>query len=460
MSAVQAPDYTERVRRMRERVMKEFTPEQRRKFFSTLNEEEASALMYNWKFWARDDQLPPPGTWDTWLALAGRGWGKTRTGAEWVNERAMEVPGCRIALIGRIPSDVRRVMVEGESGILACAPPWGKPLWNKSNGTLRWPNGSLGFTFSSEVYDDLRGPQFHYAWIDEWAKFRFPVEVWDMLMFALRLGQHPQVMVTTTPRPLPCLRELMKDEHTRVSFGSTFDNEANLPESFFRKLRAKYEGTTLGAQELYAQLLDDAQGALWNRQMLDSTRVKDVPRDDDGHPLIKRAILGVDPSVTSGEDSDDTGIVLDALGYNGHGYCIDDFSGPGGLDKHALNIIELWRAGRCDLIVGEVNNGGDLVENTLRTVRDPLTDKPIGRTAPYKSVRATKGKRVRAEPVAMLYQQKLVHHVGHLAELEDQMCTWVPDTGQKSPDRLDAHVWAMTELMVEETPEYRVRGFK
>lgn len=429
-------------------------------YLKSLTEQEAAVLLYNWKFWGRRDQQTPVGDWFVWLALAGRGWGKTRTGAEWVHEVAEQHAGCMIALIGRIPKDVRRVMVEGESGILACAKPWFRPKWNKSLGILEWPNGSQAQCFSSEVPDDLRGPQFHFAWIDEWAKFRFPVDVWDMLMFALRLGRHPRVMVTTTPRPLECLRTLMKDRNTHVTVGSTFDNAPNLPASFLRELKRKYEGTTLGAQELYARLLEDTSGALWSRALLDATRVKAVPKRPDGTPAIRRAVLGVDPSVTSGEDSDDTGLVLDALCEDGHAYVLEDFTGEGGFDKHAALVVDLWRNDRCDLIVGEVNNGGDLVEHTIRTVRDLETDKPIGQFAPYKSVRATKGKLIRAEPVSMLYQQKVVHHVGSFADLEDQMCTWVPHTGQKSPNNLDAHVWAMHELMVQPDPEVRIRSLR
>lgn len=430
---------------------------ERRQFYQSLSEEEGDALFYNWAFWARPEQLTPAGSeWDVWMALAGRGWGKTRTGAEWVHEIAEQHPGCRIALIGRIPKDVRRVMVEGESGILACAKPWFMPLWNKSLGVLTWPNGSQAFTFSSEVPDDLRGPQFHFAWLDEWAKFRFPVDVWDMLWMCLRLGQHPRCMVTTTPRPLPILRTVLKDAHTVISGGSTYDNQANLPASFMRRIREKYEGTTLGAQELHARLLDESPGALWTREMLDKTRVKDLPRDEKGHALIRKAVLGVDPSVSSNDESAETGIVLDAIGIDGHGYCVNDYSDEGGLDRHALEIVMLWKDGLCDLVVAEKNQGGDLVENTLRMVRD-ADGKQIGRDMPFKGVTATKGKRLRAEPVQMIYQQQRFHHVGQLADLEDQMCTWVPDQGLPSPDRLDAHVWAATELLVSPDPEVRIR---
>jgi len=408
------------------------------------------ALTFTWRLWARPEQVAPEGDWDTWAAIAGRMWGKSRAGAEWVIEQAAGHAGCRIALIGRIPKDVRDVMIDGESGILACSPPWFTPEWNKSLGHLIWPNGSLGFAFSGEVPDDLRGPQFHFAWIDEWAKFRFPREVWDQLMFALRLGRHPRVMVTTTPRPLPALRELMSDPRTVLRTGTSYDNKANIAENVFNKLQRKYEGTALGAQELLAQMLDDVKGALWSRALLESTRVSKLPE-------MRKVVMGVDPSVTTTEHSAETGIVIVGEGVDGHAYVFDDLSADGGLDHHGLDIIQAWKAREVDTIVGEVNNGGDLIEHTLRMVRDPETDKPIGKFAPYKSVRATRGKRTRAEPVQMLYQQKRVHHVGLLADLEDQMCSWVPDSGQPSPDRMDALVWAMTELMVQAPAEITFR---
>lgn len=435
-------------------------PEELTALLRELPADDVERLLYTWEVWARPEQLQPAGDWDTWLCLAGRGWGKTRTGAEWVIDRAEERAGALLALLAANPRDARRVMIEGESGILGCASPRFYPEYNASLGILTWPNGSRAFVYSAETPDALRGPQHHHAWVDELCKFRYPQEAWDMLQFGLRLGAKPRVVITTTPKPIALLRQLMKDPMTRVTVGTTFDNQLNLPEAFFRKLRAKYEGTTLGAQELYARILDDAAGALWKREQLERLRWR--PLNEDGTPrelpTFKRIVMGIDPAVTSTEDSDETGIIVAALGTDGHGYVWHDASGEGGLDRHARSAVLLARELKVDLVVGESNNGGDLVEHTLRTVRDPETDRPIGLHIPFKKITASRGKRVRAEPVAMLYQQGRVHHIGQLADLEDQMCTWDPnaETGD-SPDRVDALVWALTELMVDPAPELRIR---
>jgi phage terminase large subunit-like protein len=420
------------------------------------------AVSYCWPLWARPDQLEPAkdGGWDDWLLLAGRGFGKTRTGAEQVIKWAREQPGCRVALVGRVPKDVRDVMIEGESGIMACSPGSWRPEYNSSTAQLVFPNGSRAYGYSGEVPDDLRGPQFHKAWVDEWCKMRFAKEVKEQIDFSVRLGSNTQRVWTTTPRPMALLRELMAEPGTVTTRGSTFANRANMDPKFFARLLRKYEGTTLGQQELYALVLDESKGALWKRSLIDRSRAVTPPTDG-----WARLVVAVDPSVTTTEESDETGIVVVGIprGQPQHAYVVADLSYEGGLKDAAPVVLAAWRTFKADLIVGEVNNGGDLIEHTLRTTEDPRTGKPAMHQLPYKMVRATKGKRKRAEPVAMLYEQNLVHHVGTFAELEDQMCTWVPDPGHESdesPDRMDALVWALTELLVQPDPEVRVRRFK
>lgn len=431
---------------------------ERNQYISTLSDLEATALLYNWDVWKRVDQTVPPdvmangNAWSTCVALAGRGWGKTRVGAEWVKQQA-RTAFTRIALIGRIPKDVRNVMVEGESGLLAVSPPDFYPHWNSSLGILTWPNGSRAYTYSSEVPDDLRGPQFHKAWVDEWAKFRWPDDVWTQLLISRRLGRRPQTLVTTTPRPLKVLRKVLADERTVVIGGPTRANSENLPDGYMEMLLASFGGTSLSAQELDARILDDAEGALWVRALFDENRWQDRR----SRPECVKTVLAIDPSVTSTETSDDTGMVLCGIDDNKHGYVLEDYTKPGGFDKHATFAVRCWRDGLCDLIVAETNNGGDLVEATLRAVRDPATGEQIGLHVPFKKVVATRGKRTRAEPVSLIYQQKRIHHVGLLAELEDECCQWVPDAGMASPNRLDALVWGFTELLLDPSAAPNIR---
>jgi phage terminase large subunit-like protein len=385
---------------------------------------------FDWNRRARPEQLAPADEeWLTWLILSGRGWGKTRTGVEWVSRIAKEHPGWRIALVARTAADVRDTMVEGESGVLACSPPWFRPTYEPSKRRLTWPNGAMGTTFSADEPDALRGPQHHAAWADELASWKYAEDTWDNLQFGLRLGRMPRVVVTTTPRPIKIVRELMADPTTRITRGATYDNAANLAASQLAKFKKKYEGTRLGRQELHGEVLDDVPGALWNRKMLDALRVRERPE-------LVRIVVGVDPAVTSGEDSCDTGIVAAGKGINGHLYVLEDRSCHLSPDGWARRSVVLYDDLRADRIIGEVNNGGDLVELTVRTVRQNVS---------YQSVRASRGKHVRAEPIAALYEQGKVHHVGAFAELEDQMCTYLPGGGVMA-DRMDALVWALTEL--------------
>lgn len=396
-----------------------------------LTEQEAEALLYDWPFWARPNQLPPPGDWRVWLVLAGRGFGKTRTGAEWLRDQVENRGRGRLALVAPTAADARDVMVEGESGILAISPPWFRPVYEPSKRRLTWPNGAIATTYSADEPDRLRGPQHDGAWADELAAWKYP-EAWDMLMFGLRLGMDPRAVVTTTPKPVRLIRELLAAATTVVTRGSTYENAANLAPAFLEQIVTKYKGTRLGRQELDGEVLDDVPGALWTRKVLDDLRRTTAPE-------LVRVVVAIDPAVTSGEDSDETGIVVAGRGADGHGYVLADLScrmSPDGWARRAVNALQDHKA---DRIVAEVNNGGDLVERVIRTVE---------RTVPYKAVHASRGKRVRAEPIAALYEQGKVHHVGSLPDLEDQMCTYLPEGSDKSPDRVDALVWALTELML------------
>jgi len=421
---------------------------------------EQATLEYLWPFWARPKQLTPASwEWQFWLILAGRGFGQTRCGAEWVREKVGDPDrrsDIRIALVGRSAPDVRKVMVEGDSGLLKICPPWNRPKWNPSTRTLRWPNGAQATTYSADEPDQLRGPQHHYAWADELAAWRYE-DSWDQLKFGLRLGSNPQCIITTTPRPTKIVRALLEDARDRidaktgrkhrrsveVTRGSTYENKANLAPTFLREIVSKYEGTRLGRQELHAEVLDDTPGALWRRDPLDEHRIGRRPSK------LVRIGIGVDPATTSGENSDETGIVVAGLDENGIGYVLEDASGKYTPAEWAAKVVELFDRWEADFVVAEVNQGGDMVESTLRTVR---------RSLPIRKVRASRAKRTRAEPVAALYEQKRVHHLGSLIELEDQMCTWVPGVSTVSPDRMDALVWILTELMVDADPNPKHSG--
>lgn len=390
--------------------------------------------MFDWEVvHARDSQLTPEGAWAIWLILAGRGWGKTRTGAEWIRHQVEN--GCgRIALIGATASDARDVMIEGVSGLLSVCPSWNKPVYEPSKRRLTWPNGAIATTFSADEPDRLRGPQHDAAWADELAAWRYP-DAWDQLLLGLRLGQQPRVVVTTTPRPTPIIRDLIKEKSTFVTRGNTFENEGNLAQDFIDRVVKKYEGTRLGRQELYAEILDDIPGALWTRALLEETRVREAP-------ALARIVVAVDPSVTSSKGSNECGIVVVGLGRDNHGYVLHDASGNMAADKWARVAVELYKEYKADRIIAEVNNGGDLVESTIRAVCKP--DEKVT----YRSVHASRGKVVRAEPVSALYEQKRVHHVGMHPKLEDQQCTYTPVDFEGSPDRVDALVWGITELML------------
>lgn len=411
----------------------------RASLLASLSDRDSAALLYDWRgVWSRLNQIAPDRDWFVWLLLAGRGFGKTRTGAEWVREEVESGRRRRFAFVGRTAADVRDVMVEGESGVLAISPPWFRPVYEPSKRRLTWPNGAIATTYTAEKPDMLRGPQHDGAWCDEVAAWKYP-ETWDNLMFGLRLGFQPQVVVTTTPKPKRLVRDLLAASTTAVTRGSTYDNTANLPRSFFQQVIAKYEGTTLGRQELKAELLDELPGALWKRAAIEGLRLREVP-------ALRRIVVGVDPATTSSEDSDETGIVVVGKGQDGHAYVLADDSLRASPHGWASKAIDAYNRFKADRIVAETNNGGEMVELTIRTV-----DKAVS----YKAVHASRGKRTRAEPVAALYEQGKVHHVGTFPDLEDQMCNYVSDSDE-SPDRMDALVWALTELMLTGTEAPRV----
>ena len=369
-----------------------------------------------------------------WLILAGRGWGKTLTGAQDIVNYALRFQKTRSAVVAPTFGDLRRVCFEGDSGILSLIPNdcyYGGDKrygYNKSNAEITLFNGSIIQGYAASEPDRMRGPQYHRAWCDELAAWRYP-DAWDQLQFGMRLGKNPQTIVTTTPRPTELIRSLHDREDSVVTRGNTFENEANLADSALKLFKERYDGTRLGRQELYAEILDEIQGALWSYNMIEETRVREAPE-------MQRVVVGIDPAVTSNEHSDETGIVVCGLGLDGRYYILDDVSGKMTADAWAKTAINAYYKHKASRIIAEVNNGGDLVERLIRTI-----DKNI----PYTKVHASRGKIIRAEPISALYEQKKVSHVGIFTKLEDQMCSF---TGEKasSPDRLDAMVWAMTEI--------------
>ena len=398
------------------------------------SDEQIHALLYDWSFWARPNQLAPEGDWFGWLLLAGRGFGKTRTATEWACQWAKDNPGQHLALIGETKADVRDVLVEkGESSILEVSPPWFMPVHEPSKRRVTWPNGAYATLYSGDEPDQLRGPQHSAAVVDELAKYRYPQETWDNLEFGLRGGARPQVVVATTPRPILIIKALLRDPGFVFTRGSTYENLHNLADTFIKRVVNRYEGTRLGRQELHAEMLEDDPRALWNRDRIEGLRVVQAP-------LLVRVVVGVDPPGGSTE----CGIVAAGLGVDGDAYVLEDRSLQASPHTWASEAVTTYHGNRADRVLGESNFGGDMVQSIISTV-DPLVA--------YKPVHASRGKAIRAEPVAGLYEQGRVHHVGQLSGLEDEMCTWVPGVTKASPNRIDALVWALTELMLDDTPE-------
>jgi len=411
--------------------------EDRAEFIAGLTEDECEALLYDWRgFNARPTQIAPSGDWDIWLVSAGRGFGKTRIGAEWIREQVDG--GCRrIAFIGETAADTRDVMVEGDSGILSVYPSGEAPKYEPSKRRLTWPNGAVATLFNATEPGQLRGPQFDCAWSDELAKWRYARPTFDQLQFGLRLGDNPQQIITTTPRPIEVIKSIIAGGEGVVALthGNTMDNASNLAAKFLKKIIAKYAGTRMGRQELDAEILGDIPNALWTLTIIDAGRVREAPDD------MARIVVAVDPAVTFTEDSDHHGII--AVGTSAdseEAYVLRDASIKGTPEEWARAAISLYDELQADCIVVEVNQGGDMVSSTIRTIRSNI---------PIKEVRASRGKHVRAEPVSSFYQQGRIHHVGAFPDLENEMTmmTSAGYQGENSPDRLDALVWAITSLM-------------
>lgn len=470
--------------------------------FKDMPKNQFAALQSKWPFWARQNQIAPPGDWTFWLLLAGRGFGKTRTGAEWINERVQSGKAKRIALVAPTAADVRKVMVEGESGILAISPPWNRPLFEPSKLQLTWPNGAIAQLFSAEEPERLRGPQCDTFWADELAAWKKLQDTWDMLQFGFRLGNDPRGCITTTPKPLPIVKQLVLDDRnmpegkrgdtwtgqTAVTKGSTYENKANLAPKFYTTVVTKYEGTRLGRQELEADILEDMPGALWNRQGIDINRINGVMSfppvcitDLDAPPGtpsvfedievlrrsakaileavpedLVRVIVSVDPNASNTEGSDEIGITVQGKGMSGLGYVLADCSMRGSPNEWGSVAVLAHDAFLADQIIGEANQGGNMVQYTIESSAKFL--KQAGkRTSDFVGVtlvHATRGKVTRAEPVSALYEQNRVKHVGKHSTLEDQMCLFTSDFDRKamgySPDRVDALVWGFTHLFHEQ----------
>jgi len=421
--------------------------EVQRKVLKALTRPQKRELEERWPAWAHDGQMPPDTPWRIWLLMAGRGFGKTRAGAEWISALARQAPALRIALVGRTNEEVKKVMIEGESGLFAVARTGERLRLAATAGVVHFPSGALGFVYSSENPEKLRGPQHHVAWCDELAKWTYPDATWDNLMLGLRLGSRQRAMVTTTPRAIPLLRRILDDAETAITGGGTADNP-HLSRTFVSSVQRSYGGTRLGRQELEGELIDDVEGALWTRKMIEKARAI-APR------LMRRVVIGVDPPLSAGERADACGIVAVGLGADGIGYVLGDASVQGlSPEGWASAVAEAAERFGADRVVAEANNGGAMVESVLRGAR---------RSLPIRLVHASRGKATRAEPVAALFESGQAKFDGCFKELEDELCA-LGLSGRyegpgRSPDRADAMVWALTELLLgKERLPPRVRG--
>jgi len=387
-------------------------------------------VVYNWNLVAREKQKLPRGNWQSWLVMAGRGFGKTRTGAETLRIWKEDSP--IMLAVGATAGDVRDIIIEGPGGILHSAPPWDRPVYEPSKSKITWNNGATCLLRSADEPDRFRGLQFYKAWADELASWRY-TESWDQIMMGIRLGLNPQVIVTTTPSPTKIIKDLIKDPTTVVTHGTSYENKENLSPTFYSHIIKKYENTRIGRQELNAEILEDIEGSLWKIDIIEKYRVS-------LHPELKRIVIGLDPSTTANKDSDETGIIAVGIGTDGHGYVLEDATGIMTPNQWGRQAVRMYHSLNADRIVAEVNQGGDMVELVIRQV-DPAVS--------YPAVHASRGKVTRAEPVLALYEQGKVHHVGHLPHLEDEMTTWNSRESIISPGRIDALVWGLTYLMLE-----------
>jgi phage terminase large subunit-like protein len=426
-----------------------------RRFLNEIADDDDELITGDWTTWARLNQLPTRdgreiADFRVWLVLGGRGAGKTRCGAEWVRCQAQgiqplaDTPARRIALVGPTIAEVRSVMVEGVSGLLSVHGRGERPQFEPSLKRVVWPNGTVAEMFSAEQPDGLRGPQFDVAWCDELAKWRHPQETWDMLQFGLRLGEAPRVIVTTTPRPMPLLQRLVADPDTLLARTPTLDNRRFLAPQFLREIEARYGGTRLGRQELDAEIIDDDPDALFRRDLIEAGRARLAPD-------LVRIVVAIDPPASSRAGANACGIVCAGLGVDGMGYVLDDATVQGASPSAwASRAIALYHSRSADRLIAEVNQGGDMVEAVIREV-DPSVS--------FKAVHASRGKRLRAEPVAALYEQGRIVHVGVFPELEDELVSFDQRSVRPaSPDRADALVWALSELMLgrRQVPRLRV----
>lgn len=412
-----------------------------RALLARMSQRQRHALRTHWELWAHDGQIAPDGDWQTWLILAGRGFGKTRAGAEWVRQVAESDPAARIALVGASLGEVRAVMVQGDSGLQAIAPRGLRPRFAPSTRTLTWPNGAQAMLYSAGEPESLRGPQHSHAWCDELAKWDTAgsraAMAWDNLQLGLRLGRDPRVVVTTTPRAVPLLQRLLASEGVRVTRGSTYENKANLPPAFLRSVRREYGQSLLGRQELDGEMIADLPGALWTRALLEACR------EPSAASAPVRTVVGVDPPASAHGDA--CGIVVCALGEDGIGRVLADCSVErASPEQWARAVAKAARAWQADRVVAEANQGGAMVASVLRAADVSL---------PLRLVHASRGKVARAEPVAALYEAGRIRHAGPFARLEDELCGLLPGGEYhgpgRSPDRADALVWAMTELLLD-----------
>ena len=408
--------------------------QERQEWLSQLSTEQLAGLKHDWRFWARPGQLPPDGDWRTWLVLAGRGFGKTEIGAQWIRERVRD--GAKmIALVAETQKDLEEVMIPR---LIKVSPESEAPEVRYKPVRIRWPSGAIAYGYNGTEPDQLRGPEFDTAWVDELAKYSKARETWDMLQFTMRRGV-PKVLVTTTPRPIPIIKDIMAKAGTAVTRGKTLDNADNLAPEFIEDIMAKYAGTRLGRQELDGEIVDDVPGALWTRAMLDATRVAQAPE-------MARVVVAIDPSGTDGNDEgDDIGIVVAGRGIDGRGYVLEDCTCKLSPDGWARRSITAYHRHQGDRIVAERNFGGAMVGAVIRAADGSV---------PFKEVVASRGKAARAEPVSALYEQGRVSHVGSFAALEDEMCLMTGSgfVGEGSPNRMDALVWALTEVMLGYQP--------
>lgn len=434
------------------------------KFLAPMTQAQAQAALTDWQLWARPKQLAPPGNWQIWFTCGGRAAGKTRLAAEWVHQKAEDMPGTRAFLLGTTAGDVRDTMIEGISGIIPTQKPHNPVTYNPSRRLVTWKNGTQARVFTGEEPDRMRGPQHHWGWVDEWAAFKYPKEAFDMMMFGLRLGDHPQACFTTTPKPILPLVNLLKDAplchelrtaapgsdllkqffRVVVTFATSYENRENLSEEWYETTIKAYEGTSLYDQEVLARILTDVQGALWKMATINEGRISLDPStlQPVSLPEFDRVVIAVDPAVTSGKHANETGIMVCArasVGGDKHGYLLADYSGRYTPNEWAKKVVTAYHHHKADRVVAEKNQGGELVKMNIHTV---------DANVPVKLVTATRGKTPRAEPVAAKSEQRKIHHVGTFGALEAQMTTWTPDTGLESPDRMDAYVWGFTELLL------------